>query len=243
MNFTFAGSSCRRRRRSVYRRKLLLVTQGLMLAAAAVLGALTLAGLRGPWTLLWLTFALGLGATMNGSAWQAIMPDLVPKTELPAAITLNSAGFNLARAVGPALGGAVVAAIGAGAAFILNALSFVGVMIVLYLWRRRPEEESKRLSTERVGAAMWAGMRYVRFAPLIHSVLLRSGSFIISARALWSLLPLVTKVELHRESTGYGVLLGWLALAPSWARCCFTGYSKFSRRKLWSVPRSRFSEH
>ena len=183
-----------------------------MLAAAAVLGALTLAGLRGPWTLLWLTFALGLGATMNGPAWQAIMPDLVPETELPAAITLNSAGFNLARAVGPALGGAVVAAIGAGAAFILNALSFVGVMIVLYLWRRRPEEESKRLSTERVGAAMWAGMRYVRFAPLIHSVLLRSGSFIISARALWSLLPLVTKVELHRESTGYGVLLGCLGV-------------------------------
>jgi len=194
------------------RRKLLLVTQGLMLAAAAVLGGLTLAGSTGPWTLLWLTFALGLGATMNGPAWQAIMPDLVPETELPAAITLNSVGFNLARAVGPALGGAVVAAIGAGAAFILNALSFVGVMIVLYLWRRRPEEESKRLSSERVGAAMWAGMRYVRFAPPIHSVLLRSGSFIISASALWSLLPLVAKVELHRESTGYGVLLGCLGV-------------------------------
>src|SRR3984957_7108658 len=192
------------------RRRLLLVTQGLMLAAAAVLGALTLAHATGPWTLLWLTFALGLGATMNGPTWQAIMPDLVPQTELPAAIALNSVGFNLARAVGPALGGAVVAAIGAGAAFILNAISFVGVMVVLYLWRRDTNQHSRPISTERVGTAILAGIRYVRFAPPIHSVLLRSGSFIISASALWSLLPLVAKVELHRDSTGYGVLLGCL---------------------------------
>jgi MFS family permease len=194
------------------RRRLLLLTQGLMLAAAAVLGALTLLGATGPWTLLWLTFALGLGATMNGPTWQAIMPDLVPQTELPAAIALNSVGFNLARAVGPALGGAVVAAVGAGAAFVLNAISFVGVMIVLFLWRRGPEHRPQPLSTERVGAAMLAGMRYVRFAPPIHSVLFRSGSFIVSASALWSLLPLIAKVELHRESTGYGVLLGCLGV-------------------------------
>ena len=194
------------------RRKLLLVTQGLMLAAAALLGVLTLTGSTGPWTLLWLTFALGLGATMNGPTWQAIMPDLVPNTELPAAIALNSVGFNLARAVGPALGGAVVAAVGAGSAFILNAVSFVGVMVVLYLWRRTPDQQPQPLSTERVGAAMLAGIRYVRFAPPIHSVLLRSGSFIISASALWSLLPLVAKVELHRGSTGYGVLLGCLGV-------------------------------
>ncbi len=194
------------------RRKLLLFTQGLMLAAAALLGVLTLAKSTGPWTLLWLTFALGLGATMNGPTWQAIMPDLVPNAELPAAIALNSVGFNLARAVGPALGGAVVAAIGAGAAFILNAISFVGVMVVLYLWHRAPDQEARPLSTERVGAAMFAGLRYVRFAPPIHSVLVRSGSFIISASALWSLLPLVAKVELHRGSTGYGVLLGCLGV-------------------------------
>src|ERR1700685_3184371 len=147
------------------RRKLLLVTQGLMLAAAGVLGVMTLTGSTGPWTLLWLTFALGLGATMNGPTWQAIMPDLVPKKELPSAIALNSMGFNLARAVGPALGGAVVAAIGAGAAFILNALSFVGVMIVLYFWRRDAAEQLRPISTERVGTAILAGIRYVRFAP------------------------------------------------------------------------------
>ena len=91
----------------VDRRKLLIITQGCMLAAAGVLGVLTLTGATGPWTLLWLTFALGLGATMNGPAWQAIMPELVPNDELPAAIALNSVGFNLARAIGPALGGAL----------------------------------------------------------------------------------------------------------------------------------------
>jgi predicted MFS family arabinose efflux permease len=149
---------------------------------------------------------------MNGPTWQAIMPDLVPRSELPGAIALNSVGFNLARAVGPALGGLVVAAIGAGAAFVLNAVSFVGVMIVLYLWRRDPGAQPQPLSTERVGAAILTGIRYVRFAPPIHSVLWRSGGFIISASALWSLLPLVAKVELHRDSTGYGVLLGCLGV-------------------------------
>ena len=192
----------------VDRRKLLLVTQAWMLAAAAALGILSLTGTIGPWTLLWLTFALGLGATMNGPAWQAIMPELVPKSELPAAIALNSLGFNLARAIGPALGGLVVAAIGAGAAFMLNAISFVGVLIVLYLWKRSPEHAST--SPESVVAAIWAGMRYVRFAPTMHSVLLRSGSFVIAASAIWSILPLVAKVELHRESSGFGLLLGCL---------------------------------
>src|SRR5260370_156982 len=110
------------------------------------------------------------------------MPDLVPKRELPAAIAMNSIGFNLARAAGPALGGLVVAAIGAGAAFILNAISFVGVMIVLYWWKRQPEHET--IGSEGVGPAIWAGIRYVRFAPSMHSVLLRSGSFMTPTKEI-----------------------------------------------------------
>ena len=192
------------------RRKLLIVTQGAMLAAAAALGILTVTGKTGPWTLLWLTFALGLGSTMNGPAWMAILPELVPVRELPAAIALNSVGFNLARAIGPALGGAVVATAGAGGAFMVNAISFVGVMIVLYLWPREPERDVK--STESMGEAVWAGLRYVRFAPHMHAVLFRSGSFVISASAIWSLLPLVAKVELHSESSGFGLLLGCLGI-------------------------------
>ncbi len=192
------------------RRKLLIVSQGWMLGAAGVLGALTLAHETGPWMLLLLTFAMGLGATMNGPAWQAIMPELVPRSDLPAAIALNSVGFNLARAVGPALGGLVVSIVSPGAAFLLNAVSFVGVMIVLYLWPRPPARPPA--NPESVGSAIWAGFRYVRFAPEMHAVLIRSGVFIISASALWSILPLVAKVELHSESSGYGVLLGCLGV-------------------------------
>ncbi len=192
----------------VDRRKLLLWTQACMLAAAGILGVMTVAGYTGPWSLLVLTFALGLGSSMNGPAWQAIMPELVPRAELPAAIALNSAGFNLARAVGPALGGAVVAAASAGPAFLLNAVSFVGVIVVLWMWRRRPREQS--LGEERISSAMLAGIRYVRFAPPMHSVLIRSAAFVMPASALWAMLPVLAKTELRLGSTGYGVLLGCL---------------------------------
>src|SRR5215471_5905271 len=120
----------------VDRRRLLLVTQGWMLCAAAILGALTLLNAITPWSLLLLTFALGLGAAMNAPAWQAIIPELVHEGDLKSAVTLNGIGYNVARAVGPALGGAVVAAFGSAAVFLLNACSFLGVMLVLYRWRR-----------------------------------------------------------------------------------------------------------
>ncbi len=191
------------------RRKLLLVTQGWMLAAAGALGGLTLAGLTGPSTLLWLTFALGLGAAMNGPVWQAIMPELVPQRELPSAIALNSVGFNLARAIGPALGGLTVAAMGAGWAFVLNAISFVAVLGVLYVWKRSPAPHETRRA-ESVWAATLTGMRYVQRMPVMRSVLLRSFTFILWSSAIWALLPVLARVELHRESTGYGVLLAFL---------------------------------
>jgi MFS family permease len=122
----------------VDRRRLLLGTQGWMLTAAALLGLLTLVGTTTPWTLLALTFLLGLGTAVNTPGWQAITPDLVPRPELPAAVALGGVAVNLARAVGPALGGLIVAAAGAGAVFLLNAASFVGVMIVLYRWHPSP---------------------------------------------------------------------------------------------------------
>ena len=192
----------------VDRRKLLIWTQIWMLAAAGILGVMTVAGYTGPWPLLLLTFALGIGSTMNGPAWYAIMPELVPRAEIPAAIALNSASFNLARAVGPAMGGVVVAATGAGPAFLLNAVSFIGVVIVLWLWHVRPRDVPQ--AEERIASAMLAGIRYVRFAPPMHSVLIRSAAFVTPASALWAMLPVVAKVELHSRSSGYGILLGCL---------------------------------
>ena len=118
------------------RRRLLLYTQGWMLLSAISLAVLTLLGLTTPWVLLVLIFCLGLGSALNAPAWQAIIPELVPRSELPAAVSLNSVAFNIARAVGPALGGLLVAALGSGPVFLLNAVSFLGVIVVLYRWRR-----------------------------------------------------------------------------------------------------------
>ncbi len=118
----------------VDRRRMLLFTQSWMCAAAAGLSILTFWGATGEWELLAFTFALGLGSAMNVPLWQALVPRLVPATELPAAVALNGVAFNIARAVGPALGGAVVAVAGPGPVFLLNAISFVGVMIIVYGW-------------------------------------------------------------------------------------------------------------
>jgi MFS family permease len=192
------------------RRRLLLVTQAWMLVAAVALGFLTLFGLTTPWVLLALTFLLGLGAALNAPAWQAIVPELVDRDELPLAISLNSVAFNIARAVGPALGGLIVAAAGPWAVFFLNSASFIGVLFVLYRWRRRPIESIS--PAERVMGAMRAGLRYVRHAPDLKAVLVRTAVFGACASALWALLPLVAGVELGRGAFGYGMLLGGLGL-------------------------------
>src|SRR6201993_1505155 len=143
----------------VDRRRLLLFTQGWMVIAAAVLGLLALYGAVNPWVLLFFTFLMGVGAVMNDPAWQAITPDVVSPEQHASAVALNSAGFNVARAVGPALGGVVVAAAGAGWSFLLNAASFFGVILFLYRWRRAPHEP---LPTLRVGDAIAEGFRHVR---------------------------------------------------------------------------------
>jgi MFS family permease len=192
----------------VDRRRLLLFTQSWMLASAGVLGALTISGVIGSWGLLGLTFALGLGSAMNGPAWAAAIPELVPREELPVAVALNSVGFNIARAVGPALGGLVMAASNAGVVFLLNAVSFLGVIIVLWRWREPPVPPSGR--DLGVIDAMRAGLRYVRHAPAYHAVLTRTGIFAFAGSALWAMLPVVARHGLGSTSTGYGILLGCL---------------------------------
>ncbi len=188
------------------RRRLLLATQAWMMVAAAILAAVTLLGFVSPWVLLGFTFLLGLGAAMNAPAWQAIIPELVPRPELTRAISLNSAGFNLSRAVGPALGGAIVAGVGAGATFILNAVSFLGVMIVLYRWPRPATNAA--LPAERMVAAIHTGLRYVRHSRGLQAVLWRTGIFILFSSSLWALLPLVVRYEMGGSSADYGILLG-----------------------------------
>ncbi|MBV9280318.1 MAG: MFS transporter, partial [Chloroflexi bacterium] len=194
----------------VDRRKLLLVTQAWMLLAALALGLLTRAGLVSAWSLLALTFLLGLGGALSAPAWQAIIPDLVEHRELRSAVALNAMGFNVSRAAGPALGGFVVAAAGAATAFLLNAASFLGVLVVIHRWRQA-RVESGAPPEDMLGATV-AGMRYVRHAPPLQAALVRIGVFILGASALWALLPVVARRELGLDATGYGVVLGSLGL-------------------------------
>lgn len=198
------------------RRRLLLFWAAWMLIVAALLSGLTLAGWLGPCSLLVLTCLLNVGAAMNGPTWQAIVPELVPRDELTAAIALNSAGFNLARAVGPALGGLTVAAFasvwfGAGLVFSLNAISFVAVLLVIYRWRRTPFFKSM-LPAERLLGSMRAGVRYTRFEPAVRHILIRAFLLTFCVSAMWGLLAVVARDNLHRGAMGYGILNGCIGL-------------------------------
>ncbi len=198
------------------RRRLLLFWQAWMLAAVALLSVLTFFNIISPWVLLTLTFLLNIGAAMNSPAWQAIMPELVPREQLPEAVSLNSAGFNLARAVGPALGGLAVAAFthadtGAAWTFLLNSLSFVGVILVLYQWKRVPIFKSA-LPAERIFGSIRAGLRYVQYAPLLKAAFARTFIFTIFVSAVWSLLAVVAARDLHQGALGYGILNGSMGL-------------------------------
>src|SRR5450432_2619843 len=148
----------------VDRRRLLLFTQGWMVVASAALGVLTLLHLVNPLTLLVFTFLLGLGAVMNDPAWQAITPDVVSPARHASAVALNSAGFNVARAVGPALGGLVVAAAGSGWSFLVNAASFFGVIVFLCQWQ---QTRCAPRQTRKIHHAISEGFRYVRGAPQV----------------------------------------------------------------------------
>lgn len=190
----------------VDRRRFLLITQGWMVLAAGALGVMSLVGCITPWVLLLFTFLLGIGAVMNDPAWQAITPEIVSPAQHAPAVALNSVGFNVARAVGPALGGMVIAAAGSGVAFLLNAASFFGVIFFLYRWKR-PHFE--RTETGRVRDAILAGLRHGRSTPIVRCVLIRTGAFSLGASSLLALLPVVARPY---GAQGYGLLLGSFGL-------------------------------
>ena len=201
----------------VDRRRLLLVMQVWMFVAAGAMGVLALMGQVTPGRLLWLTFLLGIGSAISNPVWQAITPELVSSSDLPAAITLSAAGVNIARAIGPALGGLIVAASGPWAVFLLNAASFIGIIVVVYRWQPAPRKS--KLPPEDFIGAMRAGTRYLRHSPELQTVLVRSGIFVICASALWALLPLQARRHLGLGSFGYGLLLGCIgfgALVGAW---------------------------
>lgn len=187
------------------RRKFLIVTQIWMLVVALALGVLTIFGAVTSWKLLAFTLALGCGGAMMLPAWAAITPELVPRRELPSAVVLNSVGVNVAKAAGPAMAGVLIVAGGPATVFLLNALSFLGVVWALVLWRRQPEVE--RMPGERLLPAIRAGVVYVLHAPAIKAVMIRGAAFFTFASASLALLPLVAQQELGQGPEIYGILL------------------------------------
>lgn len=188
------------------RRNVMLVAQTFMLVVSVLLTLFTYAGLMTPWTLLAFTFLIDSGTALNSPSWQASVGDIVPRNKVPAAVALNSMGFNLTRSVGPAIGGIIVAAAGAAAAFAANAVSYIGLIVVLARWK--PDLPVSTLPRESLGAAMGAGLRYVAMSPNIGKVLVRGAAFGFSAGAVLALLPLVARDVVKGDALTYGIMLG-----------------------------------
>src|SRR5580693_3313778 len=165
----------------VDRRALILYTEAWMLCVATALAVMTIGGLMTPWMLLAMTFALSAGDAMETPTWRAVLPELVSRDDLPAASALNGIEFNIARAVGPALAGMLIAAAGPGAPFLVNVASFVGVIVVVARWKR--PVRARTAPPETVGGATVAAIRYVRYAPAVRALTLRSGAVMFFASA------------------------------------------------------------
>ncbi len=188
------------------RRRVMLGAQGFMLVVSVALTVCAWADVLTPWLLLGFTFLIGCGTALNNPAWQASVGDMVPRAALPSAVALNSMGFNIARSLGPAVGGALVAAGGAAAAFLANAVSYVGLIAVLACWR--PRIAPRTLPRERIGIAMAAGLRYAAMSPKIRVVMLRAALFGLAASAVPALMPLVARDLVTGGPLVYGGLLG-----------------------------------
>jgi MFS family permease len=188
------------------RRRLMLTAQVFLLIVSIGLTLVTYLGLVTPWLLLLFTFLVGCGTAFNGPAWQSLVGEMVPRSDLPGAIALNSMGYNVARSVGPAIGGFIVAAAGAFGAFAANAVSYIGLIAVLTRWR--PEAPPRILPPESLGTAMAAGLRYVAMSPNISLVLVRGAIFGLAAIAVQALMPLIARDLVHGGPLTFGLLLG-----------------------------------
>lgn len=192
------------------RRSVMLVAQVGMALVSIALAVTGFLGLLTPWLLLTFTFLIGCGTALFNPSWQASMGDIVPREDLPGAVTLNSMSFNMMRSVGPAVGGLIVALAGASAAFALNAVSYLP--LIGALWRWKPVRLQARLPRESLGSAMWAGVRYMSMSPNLLTVLFRGFLFGFSAIVILALLPSVAEAYVGGGALVYGTLLGCFGL-------------------------------
>ena len=189
------------------RRQLLFAAQAGLGVLSLLLALLALADSLTPSLLLVAALLGGIGAALSGPAWQAIVPQLVPRPVLRPAVALNAMGINIARAIGPALGGVILAAAGVWAVFVLDAMSFAGILLALAWWRPAPAPTAHRAPPEAMLGAIGAGLRYARASTALRRVLLRAVAFFLFAAAPWALLPLVARGALQGGPGLYGLML------------------------------------
>ena len=194
----------------VDRRVFLLGTQTWTILAASLLAILTLCHLMTAVWLLVLTFAIGIGSALTAPAWSAIVPELVPREDMVQAIALNGIGYNLTRAVGPAIAGFLILLGGSSLAFSMYAVSILAVISALFVWRR--SRRFTGLPREHFVSAMRAGMRFVRNTPAIRAAMIRTASYSIPASAPWALLPLYVRRDLGLGPGMYGLILGMMGV-------------------------------
>lgn len=209
------------------RRTIMLVSQLMSLSAAAALAAFALLGHVTPTVLLMLTFLGSCGGAILAPAWQASISDLVPRAQIAPAVMANAIGFNVARSVGPAIGGVIVAVAGAAAAFVINVVSYFGMIATLLWWR--PARARSELPPEPLGSAIAAGVRYVSLSPHLLAILLRCLLLTIPVAATPALMPVVARDLLGGGAPTFGLLLGGFgvgamlgALASATLRSRFT---------------------
>ncbi len=186
------------------RRRIILITLIVLLTAALILGVATVIGATGPVTLLALTFAIGAGFTFYLPTQQASVNEFVPRKELSRAIALNAVAFNVARAVGPALAGAIAAWAGTGIAFVVGALFFIVMLAALRSWKGR--ERPLPGVPERLLSGVLSGLRYARHSAAMRSLIVRNLNFAIGASAFWALLPVIARDQLRLGAGGFGLL-------------------------------------
>jgi MFS family permease len=188
------------------RRKLLIAMQLVLASVSATLMLLSYTGALTVGLLVALTFVGGVGAALASPTWQSIVPELVPRQDLKNAVALNSLGFNIARSIGPAAGGLLLAALGAAVAYSADVVSDFVVVAALAWWRRAPSADDEL--SERFFGAFRAGLRFVRSSRELHVVLLRAAIFFAFSSALWALLPIVARQLLGGNAGFYGIMLG-----------------------------------
>ncbi|MER0876965.1 MFS transporter [Pseudomonas aeruginosa] len=221
-------------------RRLLLLTQAVILVAAAALCLLDWVGLLGAWSLLLFTFLLGGGSALGMAAWMVTVVGVIPREQVPAAVALNGISINATRALGPALAGLLIVWWTSAAVFLVIALCMAAVLVFIYRLPARVHADG--LPPETLAGGMRSGLRYIRHSTVLSSALRQVFVFTSCASALWALMPLVAKEELHMDAGGYGLLMAFMGTGAVLAALGLTSvYRRFALRRLIDIGALAFA--